>query len=171
MNKAGVPFPDDAACRVAQDHERQPQVPAHRLGRLGRIDRHRHDISAGGPDFAIAVAVVRQLAEAEGSPMAAVEQEYQRASGDERRQALRRSRRVRQLEVRYNRSRHEWFAKRHAIILGDSEAGENQGRQARRYCIVLGRLPSAYRALGRKSQAAYDKGRSSSRRIGQRGAS
>ena len=126
---AGVvdaPFPDDAAFRVAQNHERQPQVPPHCLGRLRRIDRHRHNISAAVPDFAVVVAVVRQLTEAEGSPVAAIEEERQRASGDQRRQALRRSWRVRQVEFRRNRSRHECLADRHGIILIDPGAGGNQ---------------------------------------------
>jgi hypothetical protein len=71
-----VPFPNHPPRRVAQDHERQPQVPPHRFGRLRRIDRYADNISAGGPDFVIVVAIIRQLAEAEGSPMSAVEEEY-----------------------------------------------------------------------------------------------
>jgi hypothetical protein len=77
-----VPFPNHAACCIAQDHERQPQVPPHRFGGLRRINRHGGKISAGGPDFVIVVAVIRQLAEAEGSPVAAIEEEHKRASGN-----------------------------------------------------------------------------------------
>jgi hypothetical protein len=62
--------------------------------------------------------------------MAAIEEEHHRASGRQLREALRRSRRIGQLEFWRDRSRHRDLADRHAIILSHSEAGDTKVRLA-----------------------------------------
>jgi hypothetical protein len=63
------------------------------------IDRDCDEVRAGGTDLRIDVAVFRQLAETERSPLAAVKHHHDPARRSQRREAPWRPRRVRELEV------------------------------------------------------------------------
>lgn len=102
-----VPVLDNATSCVAQDAEGQAQFAPHGFGFFGRVDGDRGEICAARANFLIAAAVIRQLAETEGSPMASIEKEDKRATGGQLGKAPRRARGIRQLEFRRNRS-HNW---------------------------------------------------------------
>lgn len=102
-----VPVLDNATICVAQDGERQMQFAPNGFGFFGRVDGNRDEICAARTNFLIAAAVIRQLAETEGSPMASIEKEDKRATGGQLGKAPRRARGIGQLEFRRNRS-HNW---------------------------------------------------------------
>ena len=102
-----VPVLDYTTICVAQDGERQMQFAPHGFRFFGRVDGDRGEICAARTNFLIVVAVIRQLAETEGSPMASIEKEDKRATGGQLGKAPRRARGIGQLEFRRNRS-HNW---------------------------------------------------------------
>ena len=98
---AGVvdaPLPNHATVGIAQDRKRQREVNPQRLRFVRSIHRHGHYACARRPDFQVVLSVVRQLAEAESSPIAAIEEQHQAAVRDQLRQPPRHSRRVWQFE-------------------------------------------------------------------------
>lgn len=102
-----VPVLDYTTICVAQDGERQMQFAPHGFRFFGRVDGDRGEICAARTNFLIVVAVIRQLAETEGSPMASIEKKDKRAIGGQFGEAPRRARGIGQLEIRRNRS-HNW---------------------------------------------------------------
>ena len=92
-------------------------MAAQSFGYFRRVDRNSHKGRAGGADFFIMIAEVRQLAEAKGSPRPAIENEHNGATGYEGRQSSRDGRRVQELELPYTFSHHWKFAHRHSHIL------------------------------------------------------
>lgn len=102
-----VPVLDYTTICVAQDGERQMQFAPNGFRFFGRVDGNRDEICAARTNFLIVVAVIRQLAETEGSPMASIEYEGKRATGGQLGKAPRRARGIGQLEFRRNRS-HNW---------------------------------------------------------------
>src|ERR1035441_8766701 len=98
---AGVvdaPVPNDATLGIAQNRKRQTEVNPQGLRCVGCIHRDSHYARARRPDFQVALSVVRQLAEAERSPITAIEEQHQAAVRDQLRQPPRRSCRVWQFE-------------------------------------------------------------------------
>lgn len=93
-----APFADDAALRIAEDREGQAQLPADTIGKPRRIHGDGDQISAGLANLRVEVAILRQLAEAEGSPETTIEKQDAGAGGDEAGEAARRSRGIRELE-------------------------------------------------------------------------
>ncbi len=71
---ADIPILDDAPLRIAQNRKRQRKLSTHALGRCRRIYRDGYYACGRRPDFRVVVSVVRQLAEAERSPIAAIEE-------------------------------------------------------------------------------------------------
>lgn len=107
LGVVNVPLLDNATICVAQDAEGQAQFAPHGFGFVGRVDGDRDEICAARTNFLIVVAIIRQLAETEGSPMAPIEKEDKRATGGQFGEAPRRARGIGQLEFRRNRS-HNW---------------------------------------------------------------
>jgi hypothetical protein len=69
-----IPGFDDAPLRIAQNRERQGQLEPQCLRLFRCIHRDRDEARPRRTDFLVVLAVVHQLAEAEGSPMAAIEE-------------------------------------------------------------------------------------------------
>ena len=69
-----VPMPDDTPVRIAQNRKRQREVSAQGLRRFRCIYRDGYYARGRGPDFQVVLSVVRQLAEAERSPIAAIKE-------------------------------------------------------------------------------------------------
>src|ERR1035441_5242732 len=98
---AGVvdaPVPNDATFRIAQNRKRQREVNPQALLFVGCIHRDGHYARARRPDFQVVLSVVRQLAEAERSPITAIEEQHRAAVRDQLRQPPRHSCRVWQFE-------------------------------------------------------------------------
>jgi hypothetical protein len=98
---AGVvdaPVPNDATFSIAQNRKRQREVNPQGLRFVGCIHRDSHYARARRPDFQVVLSVVRQLAEAERSPITAIEEQHQAAVRDQLRQPPRHSCRVSQFE-------------------------------------------------------------------------
>jgi len=76
-----APFPGHAAMRVAQDREIEVKFITDSLGFFRVIDGNGGEIRASRANGQLLVAIVRQLAKAEGSPMPAVENQHQRVGG------------------------------------------------------------------------------------------
>lgn len=68
-----IPLLHDAPLRISEDWKWQPQLLAHGFGFCGRVNRDCRDAGARRANFFIVFAVIRQLAEAEGSPVTAKE--------------------------------------------------------------------------------------------------
>jgi len=71
-----VPLDDHSPPGVAQDGEGKIQIATHGPRFFLGVHRHGSDTGAGRADRGVVVAVVRQLAKAEGSPIAAIEQQH-----------------------------------------------------------------------------------------------
>jgi hypothetical protein len=67
-----IPLANDAPLRIAQNRERQTQPASQGLRLFKRIYGDGHNARPGCADSLVMVAIVRQLAEAEGSPVAAI---------------------------------------------------------------------------------------------------
>ncbi len=78
-----VPLLDDAAVRIAQYWERQIQFAPQCLRCLLNIYGDSGQAGPGRADFLVMIPVVRQLAEAEWSPRATIEEQHGRARGDQ----------------------------------------------------------------------------------------
>jgi hypothetical protein len=100
-----IPLLHDTAFRVTQDWKWQPQLLAHCFGFFEPVDRDGSDARARRANFAVLLAVIRQLAEAEGSPVPAKEDKHHWTLRDQVRQSVRGSNRIRQLELRRDFSR------------------------------------------------------------------
>lgn len=89
---AGFVRIEDAVCphhfsrRVAKNRKLETHFRAHRSGPVAHIDRQHRDLGACVLEELVSLRIIRQLAEAERSPMAAVEDEYQRAGSCQFRQ-------------------------------------------------------------------------------------
>ena len=95
-----IPGLDDSAFGVAQHWKRQREVKTQGFGLGGWVYRDSRYVCAGGLDLRVMVAVVRQLAEAESSPVAAIEEEDQGALGEQCRQVPRDASGIGELEIR-----------------------------------------------------------------------
>jgi hypothetical protein len=73
-----IPLLNDAPFGVAQNRKREPQLAPHCFRFRGRIDGYGRDAGPGRGDFCVVVAVIRQLAEAKRSPIAAIEEQHER---------------------------------------------------------------------------------------------
>jgi hypothetical protein len=131
-----APLLDHAFAGVAENREGQAKVVAQgcRLG--GRIDGNGNYVRAGRADFIVVCGIVRQLAEAEGSPIAAVKEEDERILRDEFGKASRLSRGIGQFKVGGCRSRFWRFGERHREF--DSWPVAKESDFFRR-CTVFGR--------------------------------
>ena len=78
-----APVPNDATFRIAQNRKRQRELTPQGLRFVGRIHRDSHYARARRPDFQVVLSVVRQLAEAERSPITAIEEYHQAAVRDQ----------------------------------------------------------------------------------------
>ncbi len=94
-----TPLPHHAASRVRQNGKRKPQVPPYGLGFLGSIYGNGHHVRARSTQFWVKVAIFRQLAETERSPVPAVEQKNQRSGRSQFGKASLLARGVRKLEL------------------------------------------------------------------------
>lgn len=72
-----IPVLNDASFRIAQNGEWQTELATQGFGSFRRIHRDAGKGRAGRTDFLVMLAIIRQLAEAERSPRAAIEDEYQ----------------------------------------------------------------------------------------------
>jgi len=70
-----IPGLDDASPRIAQDRKWQGQLLPQCFGSVGSIDGGGDSGSTGRADFVEMLAVIRQLANAERSPTAAVKEQ------------------------------------------------------------------------------------------------
>ncbi len=70
-----VPLLDDAPPGIAQDRKRQGQLLPQCLGSIWRIDGRGYKRGASCTNLVVTLAVIRQLAEAEWSPIPAVEEQ------------------------------------------------------------------------------------------------
>jgi hypothetical protein len=66
-----APVLDHLLVGIAENVERQTKIVTQRGGLQGRIDGNGNQVRAGGANFIVVRRVIRQLAEAEGSPIAA----------------------------------------------------------------------------------------------------
>jgi len=94
------PVPNDTTFRIAQNRKRQREVNPRGPRFFGCIDRDSYDARARRPDFQVALSVVRQLANAESSPIAPIKEENQATVQDQLRQPVWHSYRVWQFEFR-----------------------------------------------------------------------
>jgi len=78
-----VPLLNDTALRIAQDREGKIQVTLQRLRYFRGIYGDRDNSGPGRADLLVVIAVVHQLAEAEWSPRATVEEQDDRARRDQ----------------------------------------------------------------------------------------
>src|SRR5512146_67865 len=62
---------------IAKNRKRQRQLSPQRLRFIGCIDRNSYYARARRTDFRVVLSVIRQLAEAERSPIAAIEEQHQ----------------------------------------------------------------------------------------------
>ena len=100
LGVVNIPFTNDSVLRVAQNRERQLQLPAKRFRALRRVDGNSDDLSAKRLNPVVIVTVVRQLAETERSPVAAIEDQHQRAPRVDTGKPLHRPRGIGQFEIR-----------------------------------------------------------------------
>src|SRR5487761_233515 len=70
-----IPLLHDEAFPVRQNWKWEAQFAAHGFGFFRRVDRDSGDVCTRSANFIVMVAIVRQLAEAERSPMPAKEDE------------------------------------------------------------------------------------------------
>ena len=75
-----TPILDHPPLGIAQNGKGQPQLAADCFGFDWRIDAHGHNVGPGRADFLVMIAVIRQLAKTEWSPIAAIEDKRQAAS-------------------------------------------------------------------------------------------
>ncbi len=75
-----VPLFYEAAFGIAQNWKREPQFAPQGLGSLRRINGNGREVRPGGADLFVVVAVIRQLAKAERSPVSAIENQHQRTA-------------------------------------------------------------------------------------------
>ena len=73
-----VPLFHEATFGIAQNWKWEPQFVPQRLGPLRRIDGNGCNLRPSGADLFVVVAVIRQLAKAERSPISAIENQHQR---------------------------------------------------------------------------------------------
>jgi len=118
----------DAPLHIRQNWEGQVQFLAHRFGFVGRVNRDRRDARARRANFTVVVAVIRQLAEAEGSPVTAKENKDDGPLQNELRQTAQGARRIGQLEVGCDFS-HVWqFGGQHGRhFIGFAQSGKDSG--------------------------------------------
>jgi hypothetical protein len=95
-----VPLAHDVASRIRQNWKGKTKVVAHGLRLFGRVDRNGYQGRAGGTQRRIEVAIFRQLAKAERSPVASIEENDERSGSRKPRQALRSSRGIGKVEIR-----------------------------------------------------------------------
>ena len=75
-----APIFDHLPFGIAQNRKRQPEFAPHSFGFDRWIDGYGHHIGPGRADFCVMIAVIRQLAETEWSPGAAIEKKHQTVS-------------------------------------------------------------------------------------------
>jgi len=93
-----APVPNDATFGIAQNRKWQREVNPQGLRFVGSVHRDSHYARARRPDFQVVLSVVRQLTEAERSPISAIEEQHQATVLDQLRQPPRHSCRVWQFE-------------------------------------------------------------------------
>ncbi len=77
-----VPGADDAAIGIAQQIEGEIKLGLQQCRRPRRVDRYCRQVETGGTDGVEVITKVRQLANAERSPMAAVEHQHHLAAAE-----------------------------------------------------------------------------------------
>ena len=70
-----APFDDRRAVAIGEQRKRNRQILAHPGRPLGRIDRNCHNLGAGLAEVMVDLRIIRQLAEAEWSPMSSIEED------------------------------------------------------------------------------------------------
>jgi hypothetical protein len=93
-----APVLNDSTFCIAQNWKRQREICTQGFRFGGCIHRNSYDARARGLDFQVVLPIVRQLAEAESSPIAAIEEQDQTTVRDQLRQAAWHLRRVWQFE-------------------------------------------------------------------------
>ncbi len=144
-----APALDHFTARIAQNRKGKLELAGDRFGTGAIIDRERDDFGAGIAQLRVTVSIIRQLAEAERSPMAAVEDQYDQSASGQLGQPARVSARVFEQEIRReiadggsflgvhpaNHSR-QHFAMSPAIIAAG--LGDGRWRHFRRPARLLG---------------------------------
>ena len=95
-----TPLPHHAAPAVRQNKERKSPFAPHPLGFLRRVHGNRHQVRARGAQRFVGIAVFRQLAEAEGSPVPPIEEQHQRPGACQLGKTAFLTRSVREHEIR-----------------------------------------------------------------------
>lgn len=95
-----APLAHHLPLRVAQNCKRQSQPIAHRLRFFRGVHRNGDQLCARRANRRILLAIVRQLAEAERSPVATIKKQHQRTRRAKFRESPRRPGRIRQLKIR-----------------------------------------------------------------------
>jgi hypothetical protein len=75
-----TPFLNHPPFCIAQNRKGELQLAPHCFGFDWRIDAHGHNVGPGRAYFLVMIAVIRQLAKTEWSPIAAIEDKRQTAS-------------------------------------------------------------------------------------------
>jgi hypothetical protein len=94
-----TPGADDLAARIAKDRERQAQLAAKGFGARRVVHRDGEDAGARGAYRAMELAILRQLAKAERSPVAAEKEKHLGALTREDGQTAAPAGRIGQLEI------------------------------------------------------------------------
>jgi hypothetical protein len=81
------PIPHHPAIGVAQNPKRQVELAAQRFGPARLVDGDRDQIGARGADLGVMIPIIRQLADTERSPEAAIEEHDEPAASGKGRQA------------------------------------------------------------------------------------
>lgn len=97
-----VPIADDAALGIAQDRKGQIELAAHPFRFLLWIYGNSEDACSRRTNGVVVLTIIRQLAEAERSPVATIKKQYHRALSCECREPLQSSARIAQLEIGSN---------------------------------------------------------------------
>ena len=87
------------ASRIAEQWERDPKLAEERVAALGVIDRDRGDARACFSEVVESSRVIRQLAEAERSPMTAIENDDADTARNQIRESALHAGRVGELEI------------------------------------------------------------------------
>jgi hypothetical protein len=97
-----VPVTHNLPFRIAQNRERQRKLFAQGFGNFRWIHRHSHQARTRRLESEVVVAIIRQLAKAERSPTAAIEEQDQSPARNKNGKTLRGPRRIGEFELSSN---------------------------------------------------------------------
>jgi hypothetical protein len=116
-----APSPDKPPFCVAKNWKRQVELPPDGFGFCRFIDRDGRYACAGSVESVVIIAVLRQLAEAERSSVATVEQQHSDAWRNKFGQPPRDTPRVSQLEIRHDVTRRRYLFTLHALQFSENQ--------------------------------------------------